>query len=143
MKKFTTLAIIFVASTLFATNVNLTDHQISTAKPIPVVTIPSGIGGAAAKYSASHITTNTTTTVTSSTAYVTSIAVSVSAVGTTEVLKIQDKSGTPKVIYQQGSPLVAGTVTPINGGPLIMTGGIDIVTSGGGPATLDVWITYY
>jgi hypothetical protein len=70
--------------------------------------------------------------------------VSVSAIGTTEVLKIQDKSGTPKVIYQQGSPLVAGTVTPVNSvSPLIMTGGIDIVTSGGGAATVDVWITYY
>jgi hypothetical protein len=139
-----TIAILLAASTLLASNVNLTDHQISTAKPIPVVTIPSGIGGAAAKYSASHITTNTTTTLTSSTSYITSIVVSVTAVGTTEVLKIQDKSGTPKVIYQQGSPLVLGTTTPVSGTtPLIMTGGIDIVTSGGGAATVDVWITYF
>jgi hypothetical protein len=136
------LLLVIAAAQAWADNVRVTN---ALTQPVPVTTVVrSGTTGLNPQYYSGHITTNATTTVTSSTAYISSVVVSVTAIGTTETLKIQNKEGTAKIIYQQGSPLALGTVTPVNGvSPVVMTSGIDIVTSGSGPATLDVWITYW
>ncbi len=90
-----------------------------------------------------HLTTNTTTTPTSSTAYISTIAISVEVVGTTSTVTIQDKQGTPL-------KLVPGIITTATGltvynfqTPVKMTSGIDIITAGAVAATIDVWIDYY
>ncbi len=94
-------------------------------------------------YSASHITSNTTTTITSSTAYVSSLVITCTGVGTTETIVIRNKEGTPKVLYQSPT-LTLGTVTPLPlAEPIIATSGIDIITAGVSAATVDVFITYW
>ncbi len=114
-----------------------------TGIPVPIVekklasTTKLGVN-----YSASHITTNTTTTPTSSTAYISAIVVTCTAAGTTETIVIRNKEGTPKVIYQSPT-LTAGTVTFSFAEPIIATSGIDIVTAGSAAATVDVFITYW
>ncbi len=114
-----------------------------TGIPVPIVekklasTTKLGVN-----YSASHITTNTTTTPTSSTAYISAIVVTCTAAGTTETIVIRNKEGTPKVIYQSPT-LTAGTITFSFAEPIIATSGIDIVTAGSAAATVDVFCTYW
>ncbi len=91
---------------------------------------------------AAHITTNTTTTPTSSTAYISAILVTCTAAGTTETIVIRNKEGTPKVIYQSPT-LTVGTVPIPLPEPIIATSGIDIVTAGSAAATVDVFVTYW
>ena len=90
---------------------------------------------------AAHITTSTTVTPTATTAYLNSIVITTTTAGTTWALKIQDKGGTPKAIYNIAAVAV-GTVTIPLQGPLLMTGGIDIITTGGTPGVLDVFLNY-
>lgn len=97
----------------------------------------------APNYSASHITTKTTTTITSSTAYVASIAICVTGAGTTQTLTIQNKEGTAKVLYTAGTAITAGNTYISFPRPVVMTGGIDIVTGGTTAGTQDIFITYY
>ena len=97
----------------------------------------------AANYSASHITTKTTTTPTSSTAYVSAIAICVTDAGTTETLVIKNKEGTPKTIYTAGTAVAAGNTYISFPEPIIMTSGIDIVTGGTTAGVVDVFITYW
>ncbi len=114
-----------------------------TGIPVPIVekklasTTKLGVN-----YSASHITTNTTTTPTSSTAYISAIVVTCTAAGTTETIVIKNKEGTAKTIYQSPT-LTAGTVTFSFSEPIIATSGIDIVTAGSAAATVDVFVTYW
>jgi hypothetical protein len=92
-----------------------------------------------------HLTTNTTTTPTSSTAYISSIVISNEVGGTTSTLTIQDKQGTPLKLVNglattalTTAPTVANFQTPVK-----MVSGIDIITAGAVAATVDVWINYY
>lgn len=92
---------------------------------------------------AAHITTKTTTTPTSSTCYVQSIAVCVTAAGTTQTLTIQDKGGTAKVLYTAGTAIAVGNTYITFNQPVLMTGGIDIVTGGTTAGTQDIFIDYW
>ena len=91
-----------------------------------------------------HITTAATTTVTSSDAYVASIVVSTSAVGTAFVAKVQNKEGTPKILIPALASSAVGyqTLIATQGAPIYMKGGIDIVSTGT-PGVIDVFVTYY
>lgn len=116
--------------------------QISNDGRLWVSDMP--IGSTYTPYSV-RITTNTTTTPTSATAYVSSITISSEIAGTTSTLTIQDKQGTPLKLVN-GLTTVAITTTPtiLNfQTPVKMTSGIDVITAGVGAATLDIWINYY
>src|SRR6266851_2200817 len=97
------------------------------AHPVPV-----GIGTSLTSHpTASHITTKTTTTLTSATALISSIAICVTNAGTTQTLVIQDKTpSTPKILYTAGAAIAVGNTYIIFPAPVLMTGGIDIVTAG-------------
>lgn len=92
-----------------------------------------------------HLSSNTTTTPTSSTAYISTITISSEVGGTTSTLSIQDKQGTPlKLINGFTTTAVTTTPTVINfQSPIKMTSGIDIITAGVAAATLDIWIDYF
>lgn len=95
-----------------------------------------------------HLTTNTTTTPTASTAYISSIVISVDATATTlGTLTVKDKSGTPLTLINGLNTTSAITTVPtvVNfQTPIKMVGGIDIITAAtAGQATLDVWLDYY
>lgn len=92
-----------------------------------------------------HLTTNTTTTPTAATAYISSITVSSEVGGTTSTVTIQDKQGTPlKLVNGLATTAVTTAPTTVNfQTPVVMTSGIDIVTAGAVAATIDVWINYY
>lgn len=100
-------------------------------------------GTALNTYSA-QISTNTTTTPTASTAYISSIVVAVTTAGTTSTVTIRDK-GTPLTLVSALSTatLSAGDTTFNFQTPMKMTSGIDIVTAGAAAATLSVFINYY
>lgn len=91
-----------------------------------------------------HITTNTTNTPTSSTAYISSIAISAEVGGTTSTITIQDKQGTPlKLVNGLATTAVSTTPTVISfTSPVLMTSGIDIITAGAVAGTVDVWISW-
>jgi hypothetical protein len=101
----------------------------------------TGSTGLAPQYSASHITTATTTTVTASTAYVSSLMVCVSVAGAGSTTTVQNKEGTAKKLFVQSSAATGNFQFTFNE-PLLMTSGIDIVTSATAP-TVDVFITYW
>jgi hypothetical protein len=92
-----------------------------------------------------HLTSNTTTTPTASTAYISSISISSEVAGTTSTVTIQDKQGTPlKLVNGFSTTALTTTPTVVNfQTPVKMTSGIDIVTAGAVAATIDVWINYY
>lgn len=94
---------------------------------------------------ATRITANTTTTPTSSTAYISSITITTEVGGTTSTVTIRDKQGTPQVLVN-GLTTTAASLAPtvINfQTPVKMTSGIDIITAGAVAGTVDVWINYY
>ena len=92
-------------------------------------------------YSA-HITSSATTTVISTDTLLYSINVTVTGAGTTWVIKIQDKQGTPRVAYTNtGTGVAVGTVNLSFPQGIPMVGGIDIVTAGTA-GTLDVFLAY-
>lgn len=94
---------------------------------------------------ATRITSNTTTTPTSSTAYISSITITTEVAGTTSTVTIRDKQGTPQVLVN-GLTTTAASLTPtvLNfQTPVKMTSGIDIVTAGAVAGTVDVWVNYY
>jgi len=91
-------------------------------------------------------TPNTTTTPTSSTAYVSSIVVCVETAGTTSTLDIRDKSGTPIYLVRTLSTaalLGNGEITYNFQTPIKMTAGIDIITAGAAAATVNVFVNYF
>lgn len=93
-----------------------------------------------------RITTNVTTTPTAATCWLSSITVCVEAAGTTSTLTVQDKSGTPIVLIKNLSTaaiLGNGEITYNFQTPVLMTGGIDIITAGAAAATVDVFTNYY
>jgi hypothetical protein len=102
------------------------------------------VGSALNTYSA-RITTNTTTTPTSSTAYISTIAISVTTAGTTSTVTIKDKQGTPLTLVN-ALPTAALSVgdTIFNfQTPVKMVSGIDVVTAGSVAAAFSIFINYY
>lgn len=92
-----------------------------------------------------HLTTNTTTTPTASTAYISSVSISNEVGGTTSTVTIQDKQGTPlKLINGLATTALTTAPTVVNfQTPVKMVSGIDVITAGAVAATVDVWINYY
>lgn len=95
---------------------------------------------------AAHVTTNATATPTSTDAYVVSVVICVTVAGaSSNTLTIQNKEGTPKVLFK-ATNIAVGTTT-IALGPsqaaILMKGGIDIITATGTAPTADVFITSY
>jgi hypothetical protein len=93
-----------------------------------------------------HLTSNTTTTPTAATAYISSIVISVGNTGTTSTVTIQDKQGTPLKLVASlstASALSNGNDIYTFNTPVKMVSGIDIVTAGAAAATIDIWINYY
>lgn len=92
-----------------------------------------------------HLTSNTTTTPTASTAYVSSVSISSEVAGTTSTVTIQDKQGTPlKLVNGFSTTSLTTTPTVVNfQTPVKMVSGIDIITAGAVAATVDVWVNYY
>lgn len=127
-------------------NLRVSGTDISEENPLPV-DIKSGLmpsGTILTTYSI-RITTNTTTTPISSTAYISCVVISAEVAGTSSSITIQDKSGTPlKLINGLATVSVGTTPTTVNfQTPIKMFGGIDIITAGVAAATVDVWINYY
>lgn len=112
----------------------------SDQSALPVNLVPSGTS--LNTYSL-HSTTNATTTPTSSTAYISCVAISVEVVGTTSTVTIQDKSGTPLKLVPGLISTATGLTVYNFSSPVKMVSGIDIVTAGAVAATVDVWINYY
>jgi len=98
-------------------------------------------GGKTQYCTAYHITSNTTNTVTSTTAYLTQLVICVTGAGTSWTIQVKNKEATAKVIYQ--ATAAVGTYVYSMGGLILMTSGIDIVTSGTTAGTADVFVTYY
>jgi hypothetical protein len=106
----------------------------------------AGATGLSPIYTASHITTKTTTTITAATAYVSTIIITCSGAGTAFTLVIKNKEATPITLV----PIVTLTV-PTTGLPIIlqfeepilMTSGIDVITAGTTAGTVDVFVTYW
>lgn len=141
MKKILLLSALLLGYVLVALggNVNVVNPD---NKPVPV-TFVTKVGGAvlATTTYSGHITTNATTNVTSATAYVSTMQVSVSGAGTSWALTIRTKEATPKILYTASAAV--GSVTPINVTvPIVATSGIEILTAGTTPGVVDVWITY-
>lgn len=94
-----------------------------------------------------RISTATTTTPTASTAYVSSIVICVETAAATATVDIRDKSGTPIYLIRSlslASVLANGNDEYTFPTPILMTGGIDIITStSGSAATLGVFVNYY
>jgi hypothetical protein len=141
MKKLLSVILILaLGSAIQAANVTVTNP---VTQPVPVTSVAT-VGGAALKatiaYSA-RVTTNATTTVIGSTAYVYTVTVSVSGAGSAWTITIRSKEATPKILYT--ATAAVGTTTPISAEvPIGLNSGIDIVTAGTTPGTADIWITY-
>jgi hypothetical protein len=129
---------------------NITLGQKAMSASVPVVissdqsTIPVNckqFDGKTSAYSASHVTSNTTTTPVASTAYLYSLVLCVTGAGTAWTVVVKNKEATPKTIYS--ATLAVGTTVVLNlDCPVLMTSGIDIVTAGTAAGTLDVFTTY-
>ena len=122
----------------------LQQDAISGGLIVSLEPIIDGQGRLASSFAA-HITTNATTNVVGSTAYLASLVITTDATGTGSTITIQDKSVTPKKLVN-GLGTTALTTTPnvltFADQAVLMTGGIDIVTAGAVAATVDVWVTY-
>lgn len=94
-----------------------------------------------------RVSTATTTTPTSSTAYISSIVICVETAAATATVDIRDKSGTPIYLIRSlslASVLSNGNDTYTFPTPIKMTSGIDIITAtSGSAATLGVFINYF
>jgi hypothetical protein len=66
--------------------------------------------------------------------------------GTSWTFQIKDKSGTP-LLLTPAITLTVPTAAPVTvlslNEPILMTGGIDIVTAGTTAGVVDVWVTYW
>lgn len=89
-----------------------------------------------------HITTNTTNTPVSQTARLATLVIQVSNAGTSWVLQVKTKEGTPKILYNWVTATGVGNFNVALDVGVLMTSGIDIVTSGTTPGVADVFIAY-
>lgn len=90
-------------------------------------------------------TTNATTTVTASTAYISSIVITTDTGGTTSTVTIQDGQATPQILVNSLITTTAATGPTIYNfqTPIQLTTGIKVITAGAVAATVSVWINYY
>jgi hypothetical protein len=90
-----------------------------------------------------RITTNTTTTPIASTVRLRQITINVTGTPSAWVITIQDKAGTPFVVFSQ--TFNAATTAPIVvnlGDGITMTNGIDIISSGTTPGVANVALNW-
>jgi hypothetical protein len=124
-----------------ADNVRVTN---TAAQAIPVTQAPL-VGGAAlaANFYSAHITTNTTNTVVSSTAYAQTLVIACTNAGSAWTITVRSKEATPTVLYT--ATLAVGTTTPVSVQVpgVISTSGIDVITAGTTPGVVDVKINYW
>jgi len=94
---------------------------------------------------ANHLAANGTTTLTAADAWISTSAVTVDVIGTASTITIQDKSATPKKLVNGLSTTTLSTApTSLSfPQPVLMTGGIDVVTAGTVAGTEDVWVDYW
>lgn len=116
--------------------------QRADTSGVPTVNAGGVAGTALVPYSV-RLTTNTTTTPTSSTAYISSLAISTEVVGTTSTVTVQDKQGTPLKLVPGLTSVATGLTVYNFQTPVKMVSGIDIVTAGAVAATVDVFMNYY
>lgn len=88
-----------------------------------------------------HLTTNTTNTPWPGTARVLSLIVTVTTAGTSWVITVKNKEGTPKVLYNATAAVGTFVLALTDSGGVDMDGGVDIVTSGTTPGVADVFIS--
>jgi hypothetical protein len=94
---------------------------------------------------ANHLTTNATTTLTAADAWISSVVITTDAGGTTSSITVQDKSATPKKLVNAAVTTAISTTPTVLSlpQPVLMSGGIDIVTAGAVAATVDIWVSYW
>jgi len=135
MKTLLTTLLSLVVSVALAGNTivsNSNDHPV----PVTVTQVPN----TTENYYSGHITTSATTTVSTSTSYVSTIVIVVSNAGTGWTIKIQSKEATPTLFYS--ATAAVGTFTPLTvDHPVISGSGIDIITTGTA-GVADIKITY-
>jgi hypothetical protein len=119
-----------------------------TSTGVSIVGIAGGlmpIGTSLNTYEA-LLTTNATTTVTASTAYISSIVITVVTGQTGGNITITDGQGTPQTLVN-GLSTVTATLSPTTmdfSTPIKMTTGIKVITTSSvTAATIAVWINYY
>jgi hypothetical protein len=113
-----------------------------TNKPVPTfLTARAGATNLTSNFYSGHITTAATTSVTSTTCYVSTVVISCTNAGTGFTITVRSKEGTPTVLYS--GTLALGTITPISVAlPGVVSGsGLEIVTAGT-PGVVDVKINY-
>lgn len=101
--------------------------------------------GAPLEYAVNRITTKTTTTIISASAYISTIVISCSNAGTGWTCLIQNKEATPKILIPNFTLSAATTGTPILLQfiePVLMTDGVDIITDGVTAGVIDIFMTY-
>lgn len=130
-----------------ATNALVVDGSAVTQPVSGTVTANTNLApsGTILNTYSTHLISNTTTTPTSSTAYISTVTISSEVAGTTSTVTIQDKQGTPlKLVNGFSTTTLTTTPTVVNfQTPVKMTSGIDIITAGAVAATIDIWINYY
>jgi hypothetical protein len=87
-----------------------------------------------------HITTKTTTNVTTATVVLHSILINVSGAGTSWTLTVQTQDTTPAILY---TATVATGTTVIALPVGLAVKGLDLVTAGGTAGTMDVFYAYH
>jgi hypothetical protein len=120
-------------------------RQPADTSGVPKVNSGVAPAGTALNTFSVHLTTNTTTTPTAATAYISTLSISAEVGGTTSSVTIQDKQGTPLKLIN-GLATTAATTTPTTVNfqtPVQMVGGIDIITAGAVAGTVDVFLNYF
>jgi len=118
----------------------------NVSQPYQIAAKRTGTTVLSPNYASSHITSKTTTTITASTAYVSTLVISCSAAGSSWTLSVQDGEATAKILVPSftltvptnGQPIVLNFQEPI-----VMTTGIQVVTAGTTAGTVDVFATYW
>lgn len=91
------------------------------------------------------LSTNTTTNITSATAYISCVTIAIVSAGTTSTVTVQDKQTTPVILLNlvPTTTLSAGDTLFNFQTPQKMVSGISIVTAGAAAATIHVFVSYY
>ena len=87
-----------------------------------------------------HVTTNTTNTPFSNDVLLLSLIVCATGAGTAWTITVKYKEATPKTIYSATIAVGTTNIALTDIGGAYMAGGVDIVTAGTTPGTLDVWV---
>jgi hypothetical protein len=136
----TLLSLILSVAVAVAGNTTVTN---SAAHPVPVTTVAQvGATALTTSFYSGHITTSTTTTVNSTTCYVSALVICVTSAGTGWSIAVRSKEATPTLLYYT-SAATLGTFTPVNLNlpGVISPSGLEIAT-GGTAGVADIKITY-